>query len=133
MAAPDIKPHLDAIEAALAGAGLAVGQGGAPSPVPTSQMYVAVYPDPGMSTRESLADARTDFDVTFQLTCVGPTRDKCLWVAQRSRTALHVRLTVAGRNAGRPEELGGPPVQRDDDVSPPLYFLPVQYRLQSTA
>lgn len=133
MAAPDIKPHLDAITAALAGAGLAVGQGGAPSPVPASSIYVALYLDPGQSLRESLADARTDFAVLFQVTCVGPTQEKCLWAAQKTRTALHTPLAVAGRAAWRPEELGGPPVQRDDDVSPPLYFLPVQYRLQSTA
>jgi hypothetical protein len=47
--------------------------------------------------------------------------------------ALHSTLSVAGRTAWRPEELGGPPIQRDDDVSPPLYYLPVQYRLQSTS
>lgn len=133
MAAPDIKPHLDAVEGALAGAGLVVGQGGAPSPVPASKMYVAVYPDPGQVLRESLADKRTDFAVLFQLTCVGPTRDKSLWVAQKCREALYPKLTVDGRAAWRAEELGGPPVQRDDDVTPPLYFLPVQYRLQSTA
>lgn len=133
MTAPDLKPHFDAIAAALTGAGLTVGQGGAPSPVPSSRMYAALYIDPGMSVRESLADLRTDFTVTFQVTAVGPTQEKCLWVCQRTRDAFHAPLAVAGRSAWRAEELGGPPVQRDDDVSPPLYYLPVQYRLQSTA
>jgi hypothetical protein len=85
--APDILPHLDAVQAALVGADLVVGLGGAPTPVPASQMYVALYSDPGQSVSEV---------------------------------------------AWRPEELGGPPLQRDDSVTPPLYFLPVQYRLRST-
>lgn len=130
---PDIKPHMDAIEAALTGAGLAVGPGGAPTPVPANGRYAALYFDPGQVSSESLADVRTDFTLLFQVTCVGPTRDQCLWVAGKVRTALFVRLTVAGRSAWRPEELGGPFVLRDDDVTPPVYYLPVQYRLKSTA
>ncbi|MEV5138428.1 hypothetical protein AB0K71_05720 [Streptomyces syringium] len=124
---------MDAVHAALTGAGLVVGLGGAPAPVPASQIYVALHVAPGTVGRESLADARTDFELVFQVTCVGPTQEKCLWAAQRTRSALHGPVVVAGRTAWRPEELGGPPVQRDDDVSPPLYFLPVQYRLRTTA
>lgn len=133
MAAPDIKPHVDAVMAALAAAGLTVGDGGAPSSVPANGVYVALYFDPGQSFTESLADQRTDFAVAFQVTAVGPTAEKCRWATQRVRMALHAPLTVSGRAAWRPEELGGPPMQRDDDVSPPLYYLPVQYRLQSTS
>lgn len=132
MSAPTVLPHRDAVKAALEGAGLAVGLGGAPDPLPASRMYTALYFDPGRSLRESLADGRTDFETLFQVTCVAPTEEQCLWVADRARTGLHGPLTVAGRQAWRPEEQGGPPVQRDDDVTPPLYFLPVQYRLQST-
>ena len=133
MAAPDIKPHVDAVIAALAGAGLAVGDGGAPALVPANGIYAAVYFDPGQSLPESLADQRTDFALSFQITCVGPTPEKCRWATQRTRAALHGLLTVAGRTAWRPEEQGGPPIQRDDDVSPPLYYLPVQYQLKSTS
>ncbi|MGA5635079.1 hypothetical protein [Streptomyces lydicamycinicus] len=130
---PDLGPHLDAVVGALEGAGLAVGQGGAPSPVPANKRYAVLYFDPGTVGRESLADRRTDLAVLFQVTCVGPTAEQCLWVAQQVRRALYGRLAVDGRAAFRPEELGGPPLSRDDDVSPPLFFLPVQYRLNSTA
>lgn len=135
MAAPDIKPHVDAVIAALRGADLVVGDGGAPpaAAIPAAGIYVAVYFDPGQSVPESLADQRTNFDLSFQVTCVGPTAEKCRWATQRTRAALHAPLVVAGRTSWRPEELGGPPIQRDDDVSPPLYYLPVQYRLQSTS
>jgi hypothetical protein len=130
--APDVLPHLDAVQAALVGADLVVGLGGAPTPVPASQMYVALYSDPGQSVSESRADARTDFMGVVQATCVGPTAEQALWVTGRVRSALHAPLVVDGRVAWRPEELGGPPLQRDDSVTPPLYFLPVQYRLRST-
>ena len=133
MAAPDIKPHIDAVFAALVGAGLTVGDGVAPASVPSTGIYVVVYFDPGQALSESLADARTDFALSFQVTCVGTTPEKCRWATQRTRVALNASLAVAGRAAWRPEELGGPPIQRDDDVSPPLYYLPVQYRLQSTS
>ncbi|MGW6703612.1 hypothetical protein ACWGDE_01780 [Streptomyces sp. NPDC054956] len=135
MAAPDIKPHVDAVIAALTTAGLVVGDGGAPpaGSIPPTGIYATVYFDPGQSLPESLADQRTNFALSFQVTTVGPTAEKCRWAAQRTRMALHAPLTVAGRTAWRPEELGGPSIQRDDDVSPPLYFLPVQYRLQSTS
>ncbi|MFD5509024.1 hypothetical protein ACFWIB_14775 [Streptomyces sp. NPDC127051] len=124
---------MDAVLAALTTGGLAVGEGGAPPSVPATGVYAALYVDPGQSLPESLADQRTNFALSFQVTCVGPTPEKCRWAAQRARMALHAPLAVAGRTAWRPEELGGPPMQRDDDVSPPLYYLPVQYRLQSTS
>ncbi|MBB4985034.1 hypothetical protein [Streptomyces nymphaeiformis] len=121
--------------AALTAGGLVVGDGVAPptASIPANGIYVVLYADPGQSVRESLADVRTDFRLGFQLTCVAPTAEKARWAAQRARMALHAPLTVAGRTAWRPEELGGPPVQRDDDVSPPVFFLPVQYTLQSTS
>lgn len=135
MATPDIKPHIDAIVAALTGAGLAVGDGVAPAgpAIPATGIYTVLYADAGRSVRESLADTRTDYELLFQVTCVAPTAEKCRWAAQRIRMALGGPIAVAGRTAWRPEELGGPPIQRDDDVSPPVYYLPVQYRLQSTS
>lgn len=110
-----------------------MGDGVKPASIPATGIYVVLYSDPGRSLRESLADARTDFQHGFQVTCVAPTAEKCRWAGQRVRMALHGPLTVVGRTAWRPEELGGPPIRRDDDVSPPLYFLPIQYTLQSTS
>jgi hypothetical protein len=128
--APAVLPHVDAVQAALVGAGLAVGLGGAP--VPAVSKYVALYPDPGQSVSESLADRRTDVMLMVQATCVGPTAEQALWVADKVRSALAGVLTVDGRVAWRPEELGGPPVSRDDDVTPPLFYVPIQFQIRST-
>lgn len=126
---PQVLPHVDAVQTALAGAELTVYLGGAPVAVP--EKYAVLYPEPGQVVRESLADARSDFTAVVQITCVGTTPEKALWVADKVRGVLSVPLLVDGRVLWRPEELGGPPVARDDDVTPPLFFVPVQYRLQS--
>lgn len=128
---PEVLPHADAVQAAIAAQGVTVYLAGAPAGAPDK--YAVVYPDPGQTVRESLADARTDFTAVVQVTCVGATAEKALWVTGRVRRALAVPLTVDGRACWRPEDLGGPPLARDDDVTPPVFFLPVEYRLQSTS
>lgn len=136
---PTVLPHYNAILAALAPLAdrpvqpIAIGDGGAPLPVPKSQMYAAVYLSPGAAAIASLAGERTGFQVPFQITAVGPTQEKCLWVADRVREVLAVNLPVTGRGTFQTEERGGPDIQRDDDVNPPVWFLPVQYRLSSIA
>lgn len=132
--APDVLPHLDAVQAALEAASLTVYVGGAPTGagwVPPDKFCV-LYPDAGMAVRASLADDRTHFDSTMQVTCVGSDVERALWVASRVRQALAAPLTVVGRSCWPAEDLGGPPVQRDDDVTPPVYFVPVRYRICST-
>lgn len=133
MSAPGVLPHRDAVVAALEAVNLEVGKGSAPDPLPADRMYVAVYTAPGESMSESLADRRTDFQTTVQVTCVGPDEERCLWLADKVRAALWGPLAVADRVAYRAEEMGGPPVQRDDDVTPPLFFLPIQYMIRSTS
>jgi hypothetical protein len=131
---PDVLPEMDAVQAALETAGLTVYVGGAPTAAgwsPPAQ-YTVLYPDPGTAVRESLADDRTDLATLMQVTCVGATVERALWVAGRVRAALSAPLVVDGRACWRPEDLGGPPVQRDDDVTPPVFFVPVQYQLRST-
>lgn len=124
---------MDAVQAALSAGGLTVYLGGAPTSSGWSppDKYAVLYPEPGEAVRESLADVRNDFMTTFQITCVGASMERALWVADKARAALSAPLVVAGRATWRPEDLGGPPVQRDDDTTPPTWFVPVQYRLMS--
>ncbi|MEH0445426.1 hypothetical protein QA811_17640 [Streptomyces sp. B21-102] len=131
---PDVLPHLDAVQAALEAADLTVYIGGAPTAAGWTppDKFAVLYPDPGMAVRASLADDRTGLDCTMQVTCVGSDVVRALWVAARVRQALAAPLVVEGRSCWRAEDLGGPPVQRDDDVTPPVYFVPVQYRICST-
>lgn len=132
MTAPTVLPHVAAVQAALAAAGLTVYLGGAPAdPAPLPKVYAVVYSGPGSASSDSLADDRTTLDVLLQVTCVATTPEGALGTADRTRAALSPPLAVDGRATWRPEELGGPPLQRDDDVTPPLWYLPVQYRIRS--
>lgn len=134
MSAPQVLPHRDAVRDALESAGLAVGLAQAPpsAEIPASGIYVVLYMAPGRSERESLADTRSDFSALFQVTCVAPDEERCLWACDRVRAALHGPLIVAGRTVWRPTELGGPPAERDTAVSPPLFHAPIQYEIRST-
>ena len=131
---PEVLPHLDAVQAALEAGGLTVYVGGTPtsSGWTPPDHFAVLYPDPGMAVRESLADERTDFDTTMQITCCGGDPERALWVADRARRALAAPLAVVGRICWPAEDLGGPPLARDDDVTPPVWYLPVQYRICST-
>ncbi|MFJ8154811.1 hypothetical protein [Streptomyces sp. NPDC094468] len=131
---PDVLPHSDAVQAALEAAELTVYLGGTPTTAGWSppDTFAVLYPDAGMAVRESLADQRTDFDSTMTITCVGGSAERALWVAGRVRRALTAPLVVEGRSCWPPEDLGGPPVARDDDVTPPVFYVPVQYRICST-
>ncbi|MEV8046383.1 hypothetical protein AB0P02_21420 [Streptomyces griseoluteus] len=127
---PEALPHVDAVQAALETAGLTVYVGGAPRTPP--DRYAVLYPEPGTAVRESLADDRSDFETTMTITCVGIDWGRTLWVADRVRKALAAPLVVEGRSCQRPEDRGGPPLARDDDVTPPVWYLPVQYWIGST-
>jgi hypothetical protein len=132
---PEVLPHLDAVQAALESIDhLTVFVGGTPTDTgwtpPT--LYAVLYPEPGMAVRESLADERTDFEAVMQITCAGASPEQALWVADKVRTVLAAAPVVEGRVCWPPEDLGGPPLARDDDVTPPVFFLPVQYRICST-
>lgn len=133
MTTPTALPHVDAVTAALQAAGLTVYVGGAPSgvvPAP-NQPFVVLYPEPGRAQSASLADDRTLYSAVVQLTCVGLTAEHAMSVSDRAAAALSSVLTVAQRASWRPEALDGLPVQRDDDVVPPVFYAPSRYRLRS--
>jgi hypothetical protein len=129
--APAVLPHITALQAALTAANLTAYDGGAPPATALPPTYVVIYPDPGRASASSMADDRTVLDIVVQLTCVATTAAGATGTADRVRAALVAPLTVAGRVLWRAEELGGPPRERDDELVPPLWFLPVQYRLRS--
>lgn len=127
---PNVLDHVDAVLAAYGTAGLTAALGGAPPGV--APPYCVLYPEPGMPVRASLADNRVNFQTTLQVTYVGETAEQALNYADRGAAAMAVPLAVTGRTAWRPEYLDGQPVQRDDDVTPPVFYAVARYRLRST-
>ncbi|NEB92447.1 hypothetical protein [Streptomyces bauhiniae] len=131
---PEVLPHVDAVQGALEAVGLTVYVGGAPATTgwTAPDKYCVLYPEPGTAVRESLADQRTDFETTMTITCVGSDWERVLWATDRVRRALAAPLVVDGRSCWPPEDRGGPPLARDDDVTPPVYYSPIQYWIGST-
>lgn len=127
---PNALDHVDAVMAALTAADLTVYLGGSPPAAPPP--FCVLYPDPGAAVRASLADDRVDFVTVVQITAVGTTAEQALNYADRAAAAMSPALQVAGRTSRRPEALDGLPVQRDDDVTPPVFYSAARYRLRST-
>ncbi|MGR7002811.1 hypothetical protein ACU686_40515 [Yinghuangia aomiensis] len=133
MTVPRALPHIDAARAALEAAGLTVYLGVAP---PDARCpYIAMHPQPLEPSASSLVGEHDQAALVLPLVCVGESVEQVLWLADTVAAALLDRvLTVDGRAGWRPElDATGPPVQRDDDVTPPLHYLTPQYRLTSSA
>lgn len=132
---PEVLPHVQAILDAigtLPGVPLPAYVGGAPpGPGALPATYAVLYPDAGTVAPASLADERTELDAIVQITCCGNTPAGAIGTRDRVARALADPLAVNGRACWTPECIGGPPLQRDDDLTPPVWYLPVQYRIRS--
>lgn len=97
-----------------------------------SQLCVVLYPDPGMP-EGSLGDRYRDLLMEIQATCVGTGVDQVLDLAGRVRTVLLTLLpTIAGRTV-QPlwEVVTGERVRPDNDVNPPLWYLPLVFQMRT--
>lgn len=133
MTVPRTLPHVDAVRTALEAAALTVFLGVAPPD--SARPYVALHVDPGSPEPSSLTGEHDQAAIVVQTTCVADTVEQALWLADRVLGALLDRvLEVDGRAGWRPEVYSsGPPVQRDDDVTPNLFYLTPQFTVRSSA
>lgn len=94
--------------------------------------YVVLYADPGWPDG-TLGDRHRWLLLGFQVTAVGSSVQQAQWASDWARTVLlTMQPTVPGRIV-HPlwQQEGPPPVTRDDDVSPPLYYQPALYQMRS--
>lgn len=99
--------------------------------------YVVAYPSAGTPTSETdLADSSDDLVYTFQLTCAAGYRADCEYLIDRVRPLMRSWAPVLdGVNFGlvRPPVGYDPgPIRRDQDVTPPRFYVPLQYRTTAT-
>lgn len=138
-----LNPHALAILTALAPLEaltqpIRVGDGKAP--LSTDEKVVApcavLHFRPGGEMFESVGCMAEDAAVRFQVTCVGRTAAQARIVADEVAEALEgATLTVSGRavyRVRRTSPVGGAP-ERDDDVSPPLFYIPALYSLMTAS
>lgn len=128
---PPSRPQTDAILTALAGTGLPVGDGEAPAGSPPYLvLYVVTSGFDGPAE-----DPQADMYAEFQVTAVGDTREQAEWARDKARAAMAAGVAApAGRSMLEPVQLldGGPGVQRDDAVQPPLFYAVDLYEASTT-
>jgi len=134
----DIDPPLS-IDPTDTTAGVHDGQ--APGSPPKDSLgvhpYAVVYADPG-APEPRFTGIEGALTITWQVTCVGGTQERCLAAVDRARAALHgARVRVpggpsSGTLAPPPGYTPGP-VRRDPERTPQgaeqhRFFVPLQYR-----
>ena len=100
----------------------------------TNGPFVVLWPDAPVHGAHTLAAPNGKQTTTLVCHCAGLTPDAAD-IAQRALADVIYGLystTADGRKVEYPEQLGGLPMTRDDDVSPPLYDLAVEWRLRTS-
>lgn len=141
----EVDPHAQAILAVLEtavmpdGAPVRVGDGVAPlraqnDPNSVVAPCAVLHMRAGGSVTGSIGCINTDAIFRFQVTCVGRTAREARVLADTIGAYIEgAEVTVDGRETvriGRPP--GSGPIltpERDDDIVPPLFYVPVEYRL----
>lgn len=120
--------HTQALLSVLQATGRPVGD--AVAPPAASAPYVVLYPQSG--TRGGpIADPDADAALTYQFTCVGRDRRGAQWLADRVADVVR-NVAFPGRALLRVQLLNDSPVERDDDVTPPLWYATPVYQFWTT-
>jgi len=125
----NIREHTDAVVAALEDLGLTVGD--AVAPAGASPPYVTVYPIPGGGTSGTLGDPDADVSLIYQVTCTGVSREQVQWLEDVVRGLLD-GIEVSDRKTLRVslDMHGG--TQRDDQLTPPVFWSTPRFRVFTT-
>lgn len=92
--------------------------------------YVVVYGGPDGDSTGTLNDPDADLWWTWTVTSIGGSRQQCAWAQNAVRDALvGWRPVVTGFGFGLTELAQGVHPDRDDDVQPPLFFAPDEFRV----
>lgn len=137
------RPHAKAIierleTTTIAGTPLKVGDAIAPKKPNTSPEQILapaaiLYGRQGGTFDNGLGCQDQDGTLQFQVTYVGRSAAEALTVADEGTTALtSTPMAVTGRKLQRARRLS-PSAQtmRDTDVTPPMFYVPVMYRLRT--
>lgn len=130
----DLQPYAAAIKAKLVG--MQVGGGVAPKSstgrivTPCSVLYLGNADRLG----DGLGCIGDDATLRFQLTSVDITDEGAMAQDARAKVLLHdTEITVDDRFTCRVAWERSQPVNRDDDVTPPCFYVPSVYSLMSMA
>lgn len=93
------------------------------APGGTTPPYVVLHPDQGNASATSLGGDSDWRPWRFQTTCVGSTPEQTQWAAERVEgNLLDVTPTVTGRKCSPIRKETSIPIDRDEDVQPPVFI-----------
>jgi len=115
--------------AALEEAELVVGLGIKPDAA--GRKWAVLHPF-GQDEATSIAEPHGGLLYTVQVMSFGLGPEQAEWVADRARAALLAGITVDGRTVLGVEHEPSPPLARDDDVQPPVFYLSETFRFRTT-
>jgi hypothetical protein len=94
---------------------------------------VVIYPDPGMDESSSLIPNQ-DVVVYVPLHAIGLGPEQALWLMDKVRARLSRATPVVTGRSVHPmwQEQAPRPLDRDDDVQPPLYSSFAEYGIRSS-
>lgn len=131
---PNVSAHIDAVMGLLRSK-LGTGLPGynAEAPKTAKPPYWVAYFDPGHVDSSSVARENDALGLYIQIRAVGEGPEQVMWAMDLIRPALlDNTLTVPGRDVWPVEQERQPlPLQRDDDVSPALFWSLAEFRLRS--
>ena len=128
----DVQPFSDAVEAALNVQGIAHAEGKKPT-VAAGLPYIVWWLDPGTVTDRTMA-SRDGLSVVLVLQSYGLSPDSVRVALRKGRVAM---ASLVGDTVGAwvllpPEHTPGPPMQRDDDADPPIWWQSDEWRLRTS-
>jgi hypothetical protein len=130
---PSSQPLVNALKAACTTRGLPFGDGGKPAGLTNGVPYVVAWVDAGRVTDRTLR-GRDGFRVVGTFHAVGSTPDSARIAATKLRQAvlsLH-RMVVGGWQVQLPVHAPALTMDRDDDVSPSIWFQADEWSFQLT-
>lgn len=114
-----IRAHTAAVEALIDEVDVYVTRAPAGAELP----YVVLHPDQGAATSSSIAAISDWRSWRVQTTCVGGTPEQAGWAAEKVESdLLDVAPTVSGRSCTPIGKESSLPVDRDEDVQPPVFM-----------
>lgn len=133
---PEADALITLLRAALeTGDGIKPDGGGYPGGDSTAQFvpYVVVHCGVVLTIGGPVGDPFADTASEYQLTAVGETAAQARWAADKARgVILPARLAVPDRCVQLIEWGPSQPADRDDDVTPSLYYAIDVYTIHST-
>lgn len=129
----DAQPYADAIKAAVDAQGIPYAEGRKPAGLGTGVPYIVGWLDSGRVENRSLR-SRDGFSLVVVLQSYGFSPDSVRFAVRKGRAAIAslAGATVGGRVVLLPSHEPAPPMGRDDDADPPLWWASDQWRFRTS-